>query len=357
MRAVVIVLCVFWANTAFAQERWPQLVGGATEANCQHALGVGQEAFRSSAFTLNEHVPVAPEGAAIALRVGDSGVSYGDEGIAADTQIFAPLPGGENQYGRLHWARMPHNGQRLVVRDYEHSWRGYNYEIYALPEAMTPRAFRPRANEVSGHKLGEASWSAPIIIRDAASGTLAAISVHTGILPDWRVFTQVNGAYAQTCAVRFRPEIDDGVELLPPPVRLFAQHLDATLGDGRDEGTLHPTASIRFQLSQTWANVMQRPWALTRPAYNSRAQVDEHLRRWSRQAPSYRAVYDELTAQYQRAELALRAYYAERFGLTEEQAGEMAAYAMDIALRGAYVLRGGDQADVHNPWPASAPRN
>jgi hypothetical protein len=353
MRSLLIAACAaFSAQSAFAQETWPRLEAGAGVAACEQALALARDAFTSDSFYLYDRPTTQPPGSAIVLRVGDMGAD-GPDGIIADPSVFIIRPP-SRRVGRLHWAARANQGQRLVVEDSPHSWRGYNYAVYAIPETMTPDAFvASQPDALSSHE-----WQPPVVVRDATTGALSAIIRDTYFLSPWRVFTQSERGYAEACSVQFRAEAERGDELLPGPVRLLAHRVDATLGDGRNEGTLNSTGRIRFQLSHTWANVARRPWALNARFITPRPLVDAGLRRWSRQAPSFRAAYDILLEQYPIAQAALETHYQETLDLSPEQAQVMAAYALDFALRTAYHFPGSSDARVSatSPWPADAPR-
>lgn len=357
MRWVLAALCLAWSNSAFAQETWPRLEGGAGIAACEQALFLGRAAFASDMFTLDKRPSAPPPGADIVLSVSDSG-PYGDEGIVADAGTFIVMPPDDsNGWGRFHWARRARHGLRLVVVDGEHSWRGYNYDAVAVPEATEPDALRPYPNADFPSFTEGTAWRVPIVLRDQTSDELSLISLNFGMLAPWAVFTQAGDRYAHSCTIRFRPDVERGDLLLPTAVRLLAQRIDDTLGED-GFGTLNPIGHIRGDLSQAWANVALRPWALNSEYVTPRPLTDESLRRWSRQAPSFRAAYEALLAQYPRAQRALEAHYRTRFHLSSAQAREVAAYALDFTLRSAYHFPGSSSQVVAAtcPWPADAPR-
>jgi hypothetical protein len=321
MRSLLVaVFMLLGSRAAFAQEGWPRLEGGAGVAGCEQALAIGRAAFLSDAFAFGEVPPTPPPGGAIVLSVGDQG-AYGPEGVVANAEVFTAMLPGPGEWARLHWGRTPREGLRLVIVDYPHSWRGYNYDVLAVSEALSPQDVRAGPGSGRRQGLGWTTWRPPIVVRDNTTGALAVISIDTGTLPDWPVFTQTAQGFEQSCTVRFRPEVENGAELLlPEPVRLLAQRIDATLGDGRNEGTLNSTGRIRFELSQVWANVALRPWALNSSRISPRPVIDSGLRRWSRQAPSFGAAYDALLAQYPPAQRALESHYERTFHLSHAQA-------------------------------------
>jgi hypothetical protein len=100
--------------------------------------------------------------------------------------------------------------------------------------------------------------------------------------------------------------------------------------------------------------VALRPWALNDRVYNTREEVDEGLRMWMYQDPSYPKRYGlhtRITRQYPRAETALSEYYQTTFGMTVQDARRMATYATDLMFRKYFIFHGvGNPLTVDNPW-------
>lgn len=108
--------------------------------------------------------------------------------------------------------------------------------------------------------------------------------------------------------------------------------LDSTLGTGKNEGTLQPTARLRQKVKHTWANVMLRPWAISNnDSYNSKEVVDKQLQHWSMRDRSKINFFDDIQSLYSQSESALAENYKNKFNLKIEDAQELAAWTLSIA--------------------------
>lgn len=358
-QALLAIFLTFAAGSAFAAPRdWPALEGGAGIPQCEQALRLALQAYRSDAFYL--HGPLtAPAGfpSQIVLQRNDLDISGGDA-IAADEGVFERVPLGRG-FGRMYWQREPHDGFRLAVSEIPHSWRGDNYGVFVMA-ANVPR-FDGEGAEAPP-TIDASAWDPPLVLRDNASGLLWFISTERHDMADWSVRTVSAHGEQAACVVRFRPSDESGDRLLPAAVTEFAALVDATLGDGRDEGTLQSTARRRLFTRYVYWNAATRPWAIVDRMYNTRTQLDAAMRQWARSQQSFRAVHEAIIAQYPIARDALAAYYAANFELSAEQADALASFVLDAAYRSAYVFPGGGGAGTSrrpanpNPWPNSAPR-
>jgi hypothetical protein len=202
-----------------------------------------------------------------------------------------------------------------------------------------------------------------LILRDVASRDLWLMFTTRNGMSDWTIHVLDNDAAQPRCTVQFRPPDESGDRLLPAAVLEFASLVDATLGDGRNEGTLNSTARHRLFTEYLYWNAALRPWAITDTMYNTRVQLDMAMRQWARQTPSFRSAYDAIVAHYPIALDALATYYAETFALTPQQARRQAEFVLDVAYRAPYIFPGGGGAGTPsrpanpNPWPATAPRH
>lgn len=347
-----------------APRDWPALIGGADVPQCAQAFELAQQAFASDAFYLHEPIAAPPNfRSRIVLQRERLDISLGDA-LVVDTAVFERVPfaspgSSMTNFARLHRQRTPHNGYRLVVRAVQHGWRGDTYDIFVLPaEADTDSLFR--LGEISPHAIPVDGWDPPLVLRDEQAGGLWFIAPSRNHMADWTVHGVDGSATEPRCVVRFHPADD---RLLPQPVMELAALLDATLGEGRDEGTLQPTRRLRLYADYLLWNAALRPWAITDRMYNTRTQVDAALRVWARQGPTFRAAHEALIAQYPTALDALAHYYGENFQLSPEQARLQAGFVLDVAYRAPFVFRGGGGAGAPgrpanpNPWPAAAERH
>jgi hypothetical protein len=139
-------------------------------------------------------------------------------------------------------------------------------------------------------------------------------------------------------------------------VQRLANLLDSTLGSGDNEGTLHPTARIRLDVAEDWANASLRPWALVDMPYNSREDVDGALKGWSLASTARSKIYGDIVEQMPQAEKALAKYYQKQFKLPPALAHQMGLYVTDFIYRDYFVFPRGEISNngpetANNPWP------
>jgi hypothetical protein len=330
---------------------WPRLQGGADVPECQRAFAIARDMFSyNENYLYAPFTPPAGSGDTLVLRREQLDVSSGNA-LIHDDGVFERV---NHRFGRSFWQRTPQDGKRLVVDVQPYGWRGDQYIVYSLP-VSTPRTVFDVDNF---HRpditfLVEDSWQPPAVLRNAEEA-LWLISFDSYALAPWRIDLAGSNATEPACTIQFRPEGRNAFDLLPADVLLFAVQIDETLGDGRNEGTLNQTGRDRSRMQHIWANAIYRPWAVAETSYGSRAEVDAGMRRWARQAPSFRAHYDAMTAQYPRAEAALALHYEREFGLTTEQAQTTAAYVINAAYTASYTFHRDDfrpPARTPNPWP------
>lgn len=161
-------------------------------------------------------------------------------------------------------------------------------------------------------------------------------ALEVGHPANWIVHVPDAQSLRAACTIRLRPEGIRAIELLPRPVRKFESLLDRTIGSGEGEGTLHPTASIRINVEDTWANLALRPWARTIP-YNSRAVVDRGLMKWANGGKINHNLLQAIRRQYPVAERALARYYEKNFGKPPKAAAALARQLLDASFRTHYV--------------------
>jgi hypothetical protein len=158
------------------------------------------------------------------------------------------------------------------------------------------------------------------------------------------------------CTVRFRPKVKKAALLLPLPVRRLALLLDQTMGRGENEGSLQPTARLRLNVEDTWANAALRPWVLGEP-YNNTEAVNAGLKDWSSKGASYLKVYRNIQRQYPLAQRSLAEFYEKNFHRSAAEAESLSSYVLDIAFRSHYAFHSDDSISESsraksqsNPW-------
>jgi len=324
---------------------WPQLSGGHQAPECTQALQLAKTAFRSKDFVLYGP-PAIPEDfdSALALWTDDIEISGGNA-LKSDPLVFDKLPlGNEGTIRSLYWQKQPYGGMRLAIRERDMGWHGDMYSLYAVKEDVESKDLLPDPdlpNSPSGRlvPLVSDNWRPPLVLLQKRNGQPWVIDAGEPyvFLGDWRVYAAGPGGVTLRCTVRFRPSAKRAVMLLPAPVRRLAELLDQTIGPGTNEGTMHPTARLRNDVSETWANVALRPWATLVP-YNSRREVDAGLIAWSHGGASYARVYRAIEQQYPAAEQALASYYRTALHLPAANANSLATSELDAAFRSNFVL-------------------
>ena len=342
----LVLLCMSLFSSASAEEgAWPQLDDASGNPVCQQAFAIADGAFRSDSVNLYESVKL-PEAFASTLVFPLTPPQGSLLDSAADPDVFDTLPLGDRRnLDFVHWQKRPIKGLRLAMLEGPVGWRGDSYELLAVPETISVETFiAEHADLERQHAVSVIAdgWHPPRILRGNEDGALWVIDIAPWtFLGNWTVYTVAADGAKPRCTIRFRPETDTATALLPAAVRRLATLVDGTLGGGEDEGTMHPTASIRGTVAHTWANVAARPWVVKQQQftpYNDRTQVDAELKAWSKKAPSFGALYRRINAQYPRAQSALAAYYRKEFGKTAEEADAMAETLLDIAFRSYFVF-------------------
>ncbi len=327
-----IIGAVVGTMTAAAHDV-PWLEGEARAPQCQEALRIADRAYRSKAFYLYEargwpaHMTSKP----VLQPIDDIDLSGGDS-VVADPDTFVIRDKSQGGQAFDYWQKDARNSVRLVLGEEALGWRGNMYSLYIVPEMLDAKAFEAARDTLDTALLE--SWQVPLVLR-TAGGAYWAISTEAGgaYLANWSVLAVRRGVLKPICTVRFVEQETGVLGLLPPDVKALADSLDSTLGSGFEAGTLQPTAHLRYRSQQTWANVILRPWALSRKPYNSRCEVDAALKLWSRGGPQAKRVYRAIQRQYPAALRALAETYVVRFGKTSSEADSMAGRTLDIAFR------------------------
>ncbi|MBZ0189705.1 MAG: hypothetical protein K8F91_25895 [Candidatus Obscuribacterales bacterium] len=103
------------------------------------------------------------------------------------------------------------------------------------------------------------------------------------------------------------------------------------IGKPKDsEGTYQATSRLRLSATNTWGNVLCRPWAIEEP-HNTRQEVDQGLVTWSKGSPTYRQQHQRLKLLYPKAVAALTKYYASVLKYDHKKAVLQADSSIDLA--------------------------
>ena len=321
----------------------PRIDGPATR-ECRDTLAVADTAFHSTAFRLDDAIALPRGGPVRILSQRQAGDISGGDGVAADSAMFKTLPppkagpGPKNIRG-LYWQVTPTRGIRWVIADEPFNWRGDFYSLFAMDPAVSETEFVPPQGDKDPRVVLRDEWMPPVMLRDRRSGEVWAVTTETYGTPGlWTVYSAARDGVKRRCTILFGPRVKTAADLLPAPLRALAADLDGTMGDGRNEGTLEPTATLRGFVAQGWVDAVLRPWAVTTKPYNTRRDADLGLRRWSYGSPGFRALYRRIQADYPAAVDALADLYVRRFGKTPEDARKLAVHNLDIVYRSHFVF-------------------
>jgi len=351
MRAIIVsallgLSCVL-CPTAQARS-YPRLASHSNRPECTAALHLAQLAFDSTNARLS--VPLSmPDGFKYTPATPDN-----------DPHHFVSVH--DTDHNDIYWGRDISNGARIVEVASPVGWRGDLYSLYILDPKVSQDAFLKDEESNAGAHIHASAigqgWQQPLVFwnRDDDTAWFLSVNGFAEVQGDWSV-TVPNRQHSKLdglCIVQFRPgpESDSNAfdllhvaAPLPKAVLRLVELLDQTIGSGRGEGTLQPTATLRIQVKRVWANVANRPWALSgNDGYNSRDTVDSELKAWSRNGPSFANVYRKIQKDYPIAQRALSRYYHRRFGVPRVKADSFAKWALDVAYRSNYVFPGGSRA-------------
>ena len=335
----------------------PRIEGTATR-ECRDTLAVANRVFYSPVFRLDD-VVASPRGAPVqVLSQRQAGDISGGDAVAADNNAFKTLPppkavkpDAEN-VRELYWQIKPTHGIRWVIGDESYNWRGDIYTLYAIDPAIPETAFVPPDDDRDPRTILTNAWIPPLMLRDSRSGQVWAVSTQDWDVPEtWHIYAAGKDGVKARCTIAFGPKVETAFALLPASVHALAVDLDGTLGNGSNEGSLHPTGRIRDDVAQAWTNIALRPWALTQKPYHSHRNADLGLRHWSRGAPSFRALYLRIQAEYPAAIDALTDLYVQRFAKTPDEARALAKHNLDIVYRSHFVF----SQDYIHPAPKGKP--
>jgi hypothetical protein len=327
----------------------PVIIGNANDSRCREALSMATAAFRSRSPSLLWPIPQPSHPSTkIILRQSVEDIS-GGSAIEADPAAFSELRQSprESSSVTIYWGKDVSAGKRLVVIDQPHGWRGDWYSVYLLRSDHTPELLAKQLeNEQTGggasleEALPENKWNPPLIMLDTAEKVSWLIDRGEvyDIMADWRVHLVTSNGLTSPCRISFGNSERAGLAGLPLGVRKLAAALDEALGPGNNEGTLHPTASIRLNVREGWANAALRPWAFSVEPYNTRADVLQGLAAWSKGSRQRTALLKRIERGYTAAERDLASYYAAQFNDGPISPRERSRQVLDHMFRSYFVF-------------------
>ncbi len=342
----------------------PRLIGDDTREECRAALVVAQATFDSTTFQLFDSL-VVPElsGSHVVLAPEAIDISGGDA-LRQDPAVFERHETSADARERFFWQLQPDDNVRVVVEAQHQGWQGDVYALYAVPSSTGLQAWMARLAEINATDPRDArdevvlenAWRPPVAFQTASNHRLWLVDLgHPAqVLGNWTVYVPEPTTLASPCTVAFLPTgVNDGLALLPPELRALDASLARALGSGESEGTLHPSARIRIDVTTHWGNVALRPWAIARN-YNSPVQTDAALVKWAAEEPANARMLAQIRGRRAAAQKALAAWYERRFKLPRDAARSQAAWELDMAVAMSFVFPRNDESAPlpANPWPA-----
>ena len=337
---LVLPLSFLVANAAGMD--WPKLVHGTNHPECKTVLRLAQSAYASGAFNLWEPQSL-PQDLDDTLVLGPQGLDLsGGDALAVNLAVFTKVPLPDYAPRSIYWQTETNEGNRLVIEEMPHGWRGDAYAVRSVPSDLTTSDYFSARNRQGGGGLTaliDGGWRAPLVFQSKNAEKLWLVYVGEPHVfsPNWVVYLPVAGQLQETCKVQFRPHVKHAISLLPSPVQRLATLLDQTIGTGGNDGSLQPTARLKIKVDQAWANAALRPWAMGTPD-NSREEVDAGLSKWAENRQANKAARAEIQVQYRIAEEALTAYYKRRFNMSKVESKSTAEHVLDTALRTHYLI-------------------
>lgn len=322
----------------------PRLVGNPSPAACGQALTIAREAFESGEADLRHARPV-PAGMPIRLALAISAEeAYAEQPLfsffgktceGSEEGTFLPMAPDGSVDG-LYLQQANPRSPRLVIRK---TWFGSSagFEARVYPAVATvERIVQWRDDDGRG---GVGGYFPPRVYMASGSHDGWLLSGDGfGPFSAWTVHVLRDGSLWQPCTVQFLPAGFNLMRSLPPAARRLKKLLSQTLGPGKSEGTLQPTARLKGEAEAAWTTLLMRPWADITPPYNTRQAVDRELARWARNGPTYLRLHRAILRQLPRAERAVAAMYRTSFHMTPREASRRAAINTDLVFRSHYVF-------------------
>lgn len=361
-KALCLATACFFSSANIVAGSMPMISGDVSSPECSDAFRFAKSMFNSRSSRL--YAPLSmTDGMHSELALGASHLDIsGGDALEVNEKQFEKVPQlGDTATRSVYWGRNAEHGIRIVVSETPFGWRGDMYSLYLLDSTVSQIDFLKNIQERYGKSIYSAlvqdTWRPPLVFLSKSKQMwFIVVGEPYQILADWAVYKETSGGFKRACVVKFHPEGANAMGLLPKEVQHFAHLLDETIGPGRDEGTLQPTARLRIQVQHVWANAALRPWALSdSDTYNSTDEVKAGLVAWSQNGPSYRRVHKEILRTYPLAERALDDYYMRQLHFPKKKANSLAKWVLDIAFRANYTFSNGqdyfryDNVNT-NPW-------
>lgn len=339
--AVLISINSVWAKV---DATYPRLLTGAETAEGQMALEIAKAAFKATSPRLCETGAEAREKKKTLVLCQDGHVELQHDDTAIETLQDT------NNFSFVYFQKKAFNGTRFVVGQYTHSWRGDVHSLVRVPESLSKdetvsvlQNFRTSNSSNTSENKGSLellndSWTGPWIVEKDGKTCGIDTGHPANPLGAWSVYS-INGSADPVATLAFRPQTDKTMNLIPAgPLREIAKLLDDIVGIPKaDQGTLNANGRVHADVRYMWMNLVYRPWAMG-TAYNTRANVERGLLRWSKGSKVYKQQYAKLKTLYPQAEAQLAQHYKNCFGWSDAIAKKSAKAWMDSIYRGHFVF-------------------
>lgn len=333
----------------------PYIVGDRANPQCREALAFASAAFRSDHFVMADSTP--PRGWPARPLLGWNGLN--NYGITFDEATFAEQGPSGDSLLTLYWQRREHGGKRFVGVDFTPNWKGDYFYILLVDAALSEAAVRAALD--AGTIDSPLNEEDQILFQDKA-GRYGLLTLPHGyeIERSWTVQAVSANGVSTPCRITLRKWTGKPLVHLPPPVRDLAVLLRHAVGPPDPLSNGFMSGRLEIAVLKSWANAVDRPWALS--SYNNAraAFVRVGLRSWARQNHVQAAVLTKIIARRAPAVHALAAYYHSRFGLAAADAQRVGAFVTDYMMIPYFSFETtAEQEDKEarsrftaNPWPA-----
>jgi len=319
---------------------YPRLISGANTPEGKMALEIAKASFKANTPRLCE------SGDEVRAKVKSVVLCQNGQGEEWHAGSSIETVADKDGFTFVYFQKNKFNGKRFIVSQYTHSWRGDMHALNVAPESLSNEdamsvlrvGGAPEPADTKGVKVvfGE-SWTGPWLAEK--NGITCGIDTGHPAEPlcNWNVFGISQDEPVATIA--FHPQVKDTNSLIPKgPLKEIALLLDSIVGTPKEwQGTLNANGRIHADVRYLWMDLVYRPWSLG-TAYNTRANIERNLIKWSKGSKVYKQQYDRLKVLYPQAELQLVQHYKTRFGWSDAKCKEAAKKWMDSIYRAHFVF-------------------
>jgi hypothetical protein len=341
--AVAALLLTEPAQARAAAGPFPRITEATDAKACRQALAVATLAFKSSASKLGEAAPaILKDGKpAFGILLAPNGSSGEEQDYIIDEQAITRSDE-TGAFKKILISKTAAEGLRFIVTQEKMNWQGDWHALFLANAALEGEKLATALREAKkdartdGVKaVFKGAWQQPWLVRDPQTDQVVAIDTQhpADFLARWTVYAAVKSEAVPVCRIAFGPPAKDAATLLPAgPLRQLAVLLDAIVGiPSQSEGTFNATGRNRVAAANGWMNLALRPWAMP-ASYNTVAEVEAGLKRWSKGRAVYRAEYRRFQALYPRALRALVAHYRVALNKSPAEAATLAKQSLDRAI-------------------------